>query len=470
MNSKIENRFFANYILMFFISTLIAFFAFMLLNFANDVISKNLIKNNYTAESLMMDDYNEIDTSLVINNGGGIQVINTKYEIVLSKGINNFGKDKLSVAEFTEFLTMSRSKAIQYSYSIEYNDKGQFWLIVTFPTSIRVDFAIVHNKDYPSVDTKGVLSVFILVIIFYLFLLALSTIVYSKLTSTSIINPLKKLCYSARLLKDGDYSSRVNLNLKNEFGELEYIFNEMAEQIENEISLRKRSEENRKRLMLDISHDLKNPLASIMGYSELCIKNKTLSVEEQIKYIQIIYENSLRANILITNLFEYSKMESPDYTINKTRLDICEYLKTEIASFIPYLDEAGFDYEFEIPEKEIFLMIDKEQMYRVLQNLITNTVKYNQKNIKLVILLREQEDEVIITFKDNGIGIREEIANNIFQPFVRVDNARNSETGGTGLGLSIVQKIIECHGGTIKLKTDEGFGCEFIITIPKKVE
>ena len=467
MNRKIENHFLVNYVLMFIISTMIAIFAFMLLGFANDVINKTLIKNNYTAKSIMLDDYRDIDTTSIVNNGGGMQIINRNYEVVYSVGINTIVKESFTTSEFTNFLIMSKSIGTPYSYSIEYNSKQQFWLLVTFPTSIRIDFAIVHNKDFPSVDTQGVLGFIVAVILFYLILLSISTVIYSKLTSISIINPLKKLCNSAMRLKEGDYSSRVDLNLKNEFGELENIFNEMAQEIEREISLRKQSEENRKQLILDISHDLKNPLASIMGYSEFCYNKTDLSNEEIDLYMKIIYENSLRANNLINDLFELSKMESTEYSINKSNVDLCEYMRVEIATFIPIFDKFGFIYDFNIPEKEIFLQMDINLMDRVFQNLVANTVKYNLRGTKVNINLFEQENEILIIFKDTGIGIPPEVAKNIFHPFVRVDNARNSQTGGTGLGLAIVKKIIVAHGGNISVETEENCGCEFLIIMPK---
>ncbi|MDF2890072.1 MAG: uncharacterized protein K0R80_439 [Clostridia bacterium] len=156
MIKKIQNRFLANYILMFMISTMIGLFAFMLLGFANDVLSKTLIKNNFTAESLMRDDFRSIDTTSVIENGGGVQVIDSNYDVVFSAGLNTILKNKLTPAEFTDFLIMSKSIGVPYSYNIKYNPKEQFWLVVTFPTSIRIDFAIVHNKDYASVDTQEV--------------------------------------------------------------------------------------------------------------------------------------------------------------------------------------------------------------------------------------------------------------------------------------------------------------------------
>ena len=451
---------------MFIISTMIAILAFVLLTFSNDVISKNLVKNNYTAKSLMRDEYKGINTTSVTNNGGGVQIINTNYEVVLSKGLNTILKDKLTKTEFTDFLIRSKSKGIPYSYNIEYNAKKQFWIVVTFPTSIRIDFAIVHNKDFPSVDFQGIAKFVVAIILFYLALLIISTIIYSKLTSIGITNPLKKLCNSAQLIKEGNYSARVDLNMRNEFGELESIFNEMAQKIEQEIYLRKQSEENRKKLILYISHDLKNPLASIMGYAELCSKTDLLK-EELCLYTKVIYENSVRANNLINNLFELSKMESSEYVINKTKVDICEYLREEIGTFIGNFDNAEFTYDFAIPEKEILLEIDIKQMDRVLQNLSSNTVKFNSKGTKVMISLFEEANEIIIIFKDDGKGIPTEVAKNIFHPFVRVDSSRNSQTGGTGLGLAIALKIVVAHGGNISLKTKINCGCEFKISIPK---
>jgi signal transduction histidine kinase len=317
------------------------------------------------------------------------------------------------------------------------------------------------------VDKQGVVNVIISVVLFYLILLAISTVIYSKLTSISIINPLKKLCNSAQKLKEGDYSSRVNLNLKNEFGELENIFNEMATQIEREISLKNQSEDNRKKLILDLSHDLKNPLASIMGYAEYCHNKPELSQEEQNKYMEVIFENSVRANKLIADLFELSKLESSEYKINKMNVDFCEYVREAIGSYLNLLDSNGFLYEFDIPEQEVYAQIDRGLMDRVFQNLLSNTMKYNPIGTTVRIRLSERNEQIELVFQDDGIGITSDAAEKIFQPFERVDNARNSQTGGTGLGLAIVEKIIKAHQGNIRLITEENAGCEFVITLPK---
>ena len=249
MKKRIENRFVADYIVIFLISTLIGVFAVTLLSFASDVISKNLVNHNYTAAKIMTDDLSVLDVDPVLANGGGVQVVTKNYEVIFNQGIDNL-PERLNPETFTDFLAASHAKGNPYSYSIAYNPRAEFWLVVTFPTSIRIDFAIVHNPDFSSVDTQEVVGVMFAIILFYLILLGISTVIYSKLTSLSIINPLKKLYTSASRLKKGDYTSRVNLNLENEFGELATIFNEMADEIEKEIALRKQSEENRKKLVL----------------------------------------------------------------------------------------------------------------------------------------------------------------------------------------------------------------------------
>ena len=466
MKKRIQNRFVADYILMFLISTLIGFFALTLLSFANDVISKNLVHHNYTAENIMTDDLADMDVKPVLKNGGGVQVVTKDFEVIFSQGIDNL-PEVLNPETFTGFLTESNAVGNPYSYSIAYNPRAEFWLLVTFPTSVRIDFAIVHNPDFSSVDSQGVSGVILAIILFYLILLGISTVIYSKLTAMSIINPLKKLCSSAGRLKEGDYTSRVDLNLDNEFGELESIFNEMADEIEKEIALRKLSEENRKRLILDISHDLKNPLASIMGYAELCLIKKEMTTEQLRTYLTTIYNNSSRANRLMIDLFELSKMETPDFVLVKEKLDFTEYLREQMGAAVASLDGAGFSYEFHLPEQEIMVEIDRLQMSRVFENLIDNAINYNQPGTQIDLTILNHPGLIEIRFKDNGIGIPVELSDQIFEPFVKGDPTRSFERGGTGLGLAIVRKVMEAHGGSIKLAVENTVGSEFILLLPK---
>jgi signal transduction histidine kinase len=270
-------------------SIVATFIAVQIMSFADSIISNTLVKNNYTAESIMQDDFTKIDFYPITENNGGIQVINKNLDVVFSNGLNILGNGTLTTEEFTDFLVFSKSVGFPYSIDVQYNATEEFWLIVTFPTSIRFDFAFTYNKEIASKDMQNIFGLIVAVVLLYLIMLTICAAVYSKLTAIRFTSPLQKLIEGTQGLRNGNYNTRVRLNLKNEFAELQDTFNAMAEQIGNEISLRHQSEENRKKLILDISHDLKNPLASILGYSELCLKKISASNEELInKYINQI--------------------------------------------------------------------------------------------------------------------------------------------------------------------------------------
>lgn len=455
---KLSNQFIRNFTVIILLAILDTILAFMLLSFASGIISGSLTKNKYPAKDLAKDDYTQIDASEVVRSGGGVQVIDKDYRVVLNEGLDTIGKDKLSAEEFTKFLTESKSKP--YHYDIIYNEKGGYWLVVTFPTSIRLDFALTYNKDANKEDLFRAGAAIGFVCISYLAILGLSAFVYSRITARSITVPLKKLCDGTRLLREGDYSVRVDLKLQNEFAELQNTFNDMAARIEEETALRKKSEEDRRRLILDVSHDLKNPMSSIQGYAELLYK-KTGSTEAA-----AIYQNSQKANRLLNDLFELSKVESPDFSIKPAKTDICEALRIICGEIVPQLESAKFSYEFDIPEESIFVMLDIMQFTRIIQNLTDNAIRYNPEGTTVSVSLTVENKSVKIYFSDDGVGIPKHLTNDIFKPFVRVDDSRNSETGGSGLGLSIAKKIAEAHGGDMELTCEEK-GCKFIITLPE---
>jgi hypothetical protein len=147
---KLSNQFLKNFLVIFLLAILDTVLAFMLLSFASRLIAGSLTKNRYPASAIIKDDYEQIDASAVVQNGGGVQIVDREYRVVYSKGLDTIGKDELTAEEFTAFLTESKSKP--YHYDIVYKPKGEFWLIVTFPTSIRLDFSLVYNKEAAAGD------------------------------------------------------------------------------------------------------------------------------------------------------------------------------------------------------------------------------------------------------------------------------------------------------------------------------
>lgn len=463
MRRKLSHQFLGNFLVIFLLTILASVFSLVLLSFASGLIADSLAKNQYPASSIIKEDYREIDASAVVQNGGGVQVVDKEYRVVYSKGLDTIGKDKLTAEEFTRFLTESQSKP--YHYDILYQPEGEFWLIVTFPTSIRLDFSLVYNKEAPAGDITRAGWALTSVVLIYLLIIALFAFIYSRLTAASITVPLQKLRDGTKLLREGDYSARVDLRLKNEFAELQDTFNDMAARIEKEISLRKKSEEDRRRLILDISHDLKNPMSSIQGYAELLLKKSELNEHERREYLEVILNNSKRANRLLSELFELSQIDSPEFSLKLTKTDICEYLRQICGELVPQLEREGFEYEFDIGEESIFVLLDTHRFGRIIQNLADNAMRYNPPGTLVSISLTATDKQVVIDFSDNGTGIPEHLGDNIFKPFVRADDSRNSKTGGSGLGLSIAKRIAEAHGGDLTLLSDVKKGSAFRITL-----
>lgn len=466
MRRKLMSQFLVNYIGLFLLTITVTALSFVLLSIASGVISKNLIKNQYPARAIMADDVWQIRAEPIVKHGGGIQVVDKNYQVVRSEGINNLGKGQLDIGEFTNFLVRSKSKEVRYHYDILYNSQGQFWLIVTFPSSLRIDFAVVSNQEAASEDWAMARFVIVFVGVVYLILIAVVAYIYARITAFGIITPLRKLSEGTKLLREGDYSVRVALGLKNEFSELEDTFNAMAAKIEDEMDLRRKSESDRQQMILDISHDLKNPLASVSGYAELCLAKPDLTSERRNSYLQAILRNSERANLMLNDLFELAKLDNPGFMLQGVNLDLCEYLRQFCADLIPVLEKAGFSYSFQVPEESIQVRIDPAQFSRILHNLSDNAVRHNPQGTTVRICLYTDGELALIQFKDDGLGIPAHLLQDIFNPFVRADRSRNSETGGSGLGLSIARKIALAHGGDLHLHSGEQQGTTFILSLP----
>lgn len=465
MKRKLSNQFLANFLVVFLLTVLATAIAISLLSFTSQIISDTFAKNKYPASSIMRDDYTQIDTSPVIQNGGSVQIIDKDYRVVYSEGQDTLGKTHLTIAEFTDFLVQSKSKDILYHHDILYNTEGEFWLIVTFPASIRIDFNLIWNSEAANGDFGKAALVIAAVVFIYLLLLTLFTTIYSRITASRIAVPLRKLSDGTRLLREGDYSARVDLRLENEFAELQHTFNDMAARIEHESSLRKKSEEDRRRLILDISHDLKNPLSSIQGYVEHLSQKSDISEQERDEYLQIIHQNSQRANRLLIELFELSQMERPEFSLRSKKTDLPETLRQICGELVPQLECAGFAYEFDIPEEHIFVLLDADRFGRMIQNLSDNTIRYNTPGTTITVGLHVANDLAVIDFSDDGIGIPAHLTQDIFKPFVRVDDSRSSITGGSGLGLAIAKRIAQAHGGDLTLR-ESAKGCAFQIELP----
>nr|MCR5213439.1 HAMP domain-containing histidine kinase [Eubacterium sp.] len=191
------------------------------------------------------------------------------------------------------------------------------------------------------------------------------------------------------------------------------------------------------------------------------------------EYLEAIQRKTGRMNELITLLFDYVRLGSEGFKLNKEKIDICELVREVAASEYSDVEDDGMQMEVDIPEKVCFVEADKIQLSRVITNLITNARRHNAKGTDIGIFV-VIDDDIRIFVADNGQAIPEEKVETLFDPFVMGDKSRNSK-GGSGLGLSIVKKIVDMHGFRIRLvqkpeirkyRVAENYSKTFMIMIP----
>ena len=223
-------------------------------------------------------------------------------------------------------------------------------------------------------------------------------------------------------------------------------FGELEEQV---IETQKSYERRRNLMLSDIAHDLKTPMTTVSGYAK-ALEDGMVKDEDKGKYLSAIQTKSKRMNDLIILLFDYIKLDSEGFKLVKQKVDICE-LARECAAFLYQdIEDAGMELDIDIPEEPIKIDVDKIQMTRSINNLLTNAVKHNNAGTKIKLLVYTDEGYLHIAVADSGDEIPADQAEHIFEPFVMGDESRNSR-GGTGLGLSIVHKVMEMHGFRLRL-------------------
>jgi signal transduction histidine kinase len=227
-----------------------------------------------------------------------------------------------------------------------------------------------------------------------------------------------------------------------------------------------RQMEEKNILYANIAHDLKTPITSILGFSK-ALKDGAVDESRREEIIDIIYEKSRQTDDMINQLFRYSKLETDTYSLSFEKLDVCAPVRALVAEAYQQFEDAGILLRVEIPEELILTRLDAVEFRRAISNLIENACKHNPKGAEVSISVEEVSGGVKITIADNGEPIEGALAESIFQPFVCGDESRSSQ-GGTGLGLAISRKIIEKHGGTLRLQPDyPGFTKAFVIELKK---
>lgn len=224
------------------------------------------------------------------------------------------------------------------------------------------------------------------------------------------------------------------------------------------------SEQKKNDLVVYLAHDLKTPLTSIIAYLTMLDAQKNMPEEDRRKYTRISLEKAQRLGELINEFFEITRFNLQDIVLEKEKLDVSLMLEQLADESYGVLAEKYMTCRVDTDEN-LLVDGDPDKLARVFDNLLRNAVAYSFTDTEIDIQAHQQEDEIVVTFRNEGHQIPEQKLKSIFEKFYRADNARSSKTGGAGLGLSIAKQIVELHGGTIEAASDQRF-TTFTVKLP----
>lgn len=282
------------------------------------------------------------------------------------------------------------------------------------------------------------------------------------------VRPLKLLQEGTERIKEGNLEEDVEVLSDDEIGQVCQSFNEMRIKLKESVDDRMRYEEENRELISNISHDLRTPITAIKGYVEGIMDGVADTPEKIDRYIRTIYNKANEMDALINELALYTKIDNNSIPYNFVKINVASYFDDCIEDISMDMESADTELNYEnICTKDTRVIADPEQIRRVIGNIITNAIKYNQKTERNVQIMVKPYDEeyIYIGIRDNGNGIAEKDLPFIFKRMYRTDSSRNSSTGGSGLGLAIAKKIVEEHGGKIWAESEEGKGTLIAFTL-----
>lgn len=264
-------------------------------------------------------------------------------------------------------------------------------------------------------------------------------------------------------IKHGNGNRRILVEPYDSFAPLIYEINEIVQAYEEKLASVEQAKEENKQLMTSLSHDIRTPLTTLIGYLDAVYKERIIG-EEQKEYIEIAYRKACDLKEYIDILFDWFKLNSNEFSIQMQKVEVAELTRNILVDWIPIVEEKKLAYSFEIPDRPFWVKMDSDCYRRIVNNLIQNIIIHS-KATSFALDLKCSGNFVTIVIKDNGIGISEEDLKHIFERLYKCDKGRLNK--GSGLGLSIVQQLVIKMAGEINVESRVEHGSSFILKFPR---
>ncbi|HKM23016.1 MAG: HAMP domain-containing protein [Clostridia bacterium] len=389
--------------------------------------------------------------------------VNSELQSKSSYLIIRIGNENYYIGNEDDFSTVA-SLLPKYENG-EFGSAGDFYFGDIQRLLKKIDFTSADGDQGSVLIITKVTSLmpnsFILnVIMVITLILILTSVLMTSWTYRSIVIPVNKLNKAMQNIADGNLDFTIEADSDDEIGHLCRDFEEMRKRLKESTESKVQYDTENRELVSNISHDLKTPITAIKGYVEGIMDGVADTPEKMDKYIKTIYNKANEMDRLINELTLYSRIDTNRIPYNFHRINVDEYFRDCVEEVGMELEDKNITLHYmNYLDKDVRIIADPEQLRRVINNIIGNSVKYIDKPRGIVnIHIIDIGDAIQVEIEDNGKGIATKDLPSIFERFYRTDASRNSSQGGSGIGLSIVKKIIEDHGGYIWATSKEGIG------------
>jgi len=321
-------------------------------------------------------------------------------------------------------------------------------------------------------DNDSVKTVLIISTVIVCFAIIISIIFtnrfLTKFVFKEIEEPLNILSKGVEEISKGNLDYRLDYKNEDEFLPVCQNFNYMAVKLKQSVELLQKNEENRKELLLDISHDLRSPLTSIQAYVEGLSDGIANTPEKQKRYLETIKRKTVEIEKMVSSLLSYSKLEMEEFETDIRKVNMVSFLSEAVNSVWDEYRQRGLEITFD-KKADITAKIDEELFLRVISNLFENSLKYKNKPVgKMLVTLEKNGEKAEVKFEDDGPGVKEDQLEKLFEIFYRTDKARNNPGSGNGIGLAFVKKAIGIMNGEVRAEKSALGGLSIIITLEEE--
>lgn len=270
-------------------------------------------------------------------------------------------------------------------------------------------------------------------------------------------------------IAQGHLDHRIPFRLKGSEQHVITSVNALVDSAVQSMDDERKIEKSKDELITNVSHDLRTPLTSIIGYLGLIEDKQYQNEEDILKYTHIAYSKAKQMKNLVDDLFEYTKVQQHGAPVNIMRVDLDQLLEQLTASFALEAERRGIEISSKVVPNPLMIEADPEKLGRVFNNLVANAFKYGNGASYIRITAHQEQSNVVVKVANDGTPIPKEAQDHLFERFYRAEASRSRATGGTGLGLAIVKSIVDLHHGQVTVTSDE-HETTFIVTLPLKQE